>query len=120
MKVKVRSPDGVTDYFVIVTAVLQGDTLAPYPLIICLDYVLRTTVDLMKENGFMLAKKRNRRYLTQTITNADYADDIALLENTPAQTGTSSRWHRPPCQRRQNSILVIYSKRRHLHTKCWS
>ena len=29
-KVKVRSPYGDTDYFDIVTGVLQGDTLVPY------------------------------------------------------------------------------------------
>ena len=32
--VKVRSPDGDTDYFDIVAGVLQGDTLAPYLFII--------------------------------------------------------------------------------------
>ena len=31
-KVKVRSPDRNTEYFDIVAGVLQGDTLAPYPL----------------------------------------------------------------------------------------
>ena len=41
-KVKVYSPDGDTEYFDIVAGVLQGDTLAPYLFIICLDYVLRT------------------------------------------------------------------------------
>ena len=41
-KVKVRSADGDTEYFNIVAGVLQGDTLAPYLFIICLDYVLRT------------------------------------------------------------------------------
>ena len=40
-KVKVRSPDGDTEYFDIVAGLLQGDTLAPYLFIICLDYVLR-------------------------------------------------------------------------------
>ena len=39
-KVKVCSPDRDTDYFDIVAGVLQGDTLAPYLFIICLDYVL--------------------------------------------------------------------------------
>ena len=39
-KVKVRSPDGDTEYFDIVAGVLQGDTLAPYLFIICLDYAL--------------------------------------------------------------------------------
>ena len=39
----------------------------------------------MKDNGFKLARERSRRYPAQTITDADYADDIALLANTPAQ-----------------------------------
>ena len=39
----------------------------------------------MKESGFKLAKERSRRYPAQTITDADYADDIALLENSPTQ-----------------------------------
>ena len=64
---------------------LQGDTLAPYLFIVCQDYLLRTSIDLMEENGLTLAKARSRRYLAQTITDADYADDIALLANTPAQ-----------------------------------
>ena len=87
-KVKVRSPDGDTDYVDIVTDVLQGDTLAPYLFIICLDYVLRTFIDKIKENGFKLTKERSRRYPTKTITNTDYANDIALLTNAPAQAET--------------------------------
>ena len=61
-KVKVRSPDRDTEYFDIVAGVLQGDTLAPYLFIICLDYVLRTSIDKIRENGFELTKKRSRRY----------------------------------------------------------
>ena len=61
-KVKVRSPDGDTEYFNIVSGVLQGDTLAPYIFILCLDYVLRTSIDKIRENGFELTKKRSRRY----------------------------------------------------------
>ena len=87
-KVKVRSPVGDTDYFSIVAGVLQGDTLASYLFIICVDYVLRTTMDKIKDNGFKLTKKRSRRYFTQTITDADYAGDIALLANTPDQAKT--------------------------------
>ena len=87
-KVKVRSPDGDTEYFDIVAGVLQGDTLAPYVFIICLDYVLRTSIDKIKENGFELTKKRSRRYPATTITNADYTDDIAILANTTDQAET--------------------------------
>ena len=39
----------------------------------------------MKENCFKLAKERSRRYPVQTITDADYADDIAPRENSPTQ-----------------------------------
>ena len=39
-KMKVRSPDGDTDYFDIVAGILQGDTLPPYLLIICLEHRL--------------------------------------------------------------------------------
>ena len=50
-KVKVRSPDGDTDYFDNVAGVLQGDTQASYLFIICLDYILRTLIDKIKEKG---------------------------------------------------------------------
>ena len=79
---------GDTEYFDIVAGVLQGDTLAPYLFIICLDYVLRTSIDKIKENGFELTKKKSRRYPATTITDADYADDIAILANTPDQAET--------------------------------
>ena len=46
-KVKVHSTDGDTDYFDIVAGVRQGDILAPRLFIICLDYVLRTFIDIM-------------------------------------------------------------------------
>ena len=87
-KVKVHSPDGDTEYFDIVAGVLQGDTLAPYLIIICLDYVLRTSINKIRENGFVLTKKRSKRYPAKIITDADYADDLALLLNTPNQAET--------------------------------
>ena len=87
-KVKVRSPDGDTGYFNIVAGVLQGDTLAPYLFITCLYYVLRTSIDKIRENGLELTKKRSRRYPAKIITDADYADDIAILANTLNQAET--------------------------------
>ena len=85
---KVRSADGYTEYFDIVAGVLQGDTLAPFLFIIYLDYVLRTSIDKIKENVFDLTKKRSRMYPAKTITDADYADGIAILANTPNQAET--------------------------------
>ena len=40
----------------------------------------------MKDNSFKLATER--RYPAETITDADYADNIVLLANTPAQAET--------------------------------
>ena len=82
------SSDGDTEYFDILAGVLQGGTLAAYLFIICLDYELRTSIDKIRENGFELSKKRSRRYLAKTITDADYADDIAILANTSNQAET--------------------------------
>ena len=71
--------------FDIVAGVLQGDTLAPYLFIICQDYVIQTSIDLIKENGFTLKKAGSRRYATKTLMDADFANDQALLTNSPAQ-----------------------------------
>ena len=85
---KLHSPDGDTEYFDIVAGVLQGDMLTPYVFIICLEYLLRTSIDKIRENGFEPTKKRSRRYPAKTITDADYANDIAILANTPNQAET--------------------------------
>ena len=82
-KLNVHSPDGNTDFFDIVAGLLQGDTLAPYLFIICLDYVLRLLVNLMKENCLTLEMAK-RWYPERIITDADYADVIALLAHTAA------------------------------------
>ena len=87
-KVKVRSSDGDTDYFDIVAGVLQGDILVSCLFIICSYYMLTASIDKTKENGFKLTKERNRRYPAQMIKDEDYADDIALLVNAPAQAET--------------------------------
>ena len=56
-KVKVRTPDRDTDFFNIVGRVLQGHIVHTLHLfIICLDNVLRTSIDIIKENGFTLKK----------------------------------------------------------------
>ena len=70
--VKVRSPDGDTDLFHIVAGVRREDISVPYLLIIYLDYVLRTSIDLMKIIGFTLKKGKKqtisstKKFRTQT------------------------------------------------------
>ena len=66
-KVKVRSLDRHTDFFDIVARVLQENTLAPYLFIICLDYVLRMLIDLIKENGLYTKKRQGADYPMDTI-----------------------------------------------------
>ena len=81
MKDKVHSPNESKDFFDIVAGVLLGDTLAPYLFIIYLDYVFRTTIDLINENGFTLKMVRRRPYSFESIIDAEYADNKALLAN---------------------------------------
>lgn len=78
----VRSPDGDTDFFDVTAGVLQGDTLAPYLFIICLDYVLRISVDKDLALGFTLRLRRSARHPAVCLTDIDYADDLALLADT--------------------------------------
>ena len=59
-KVMVHSSDGNTDFFNIVAGVLQEDILVPYLFIICLDYTLQTSIDLIRENDFTLTKAKRR------------------------------------------------------------
>ena len=68
---------------------LLEDTLAPFLLISCLDYVRRTSINLMKENGLKLKNTRSKRCPAKTIMYADYADDLALLTNIPPQAECS-------------------------------
>ena len=80
----VRSPDGDTELFSILAGVLQGDTLAPFLFIVCLDYILRTSIDNIKENGLILTKSSSPRY-ANNLTDADYADDLALFANSSSE-----------------------------------
>ena len=50
-----------------------------------LGYVLWTSIDLIEANDFMLEKAKSRWYPEKTITGVDYADNLTLLTNTPAQ-----------------------------------
>ena len=75
-KVMVWRPNGNTNIFKIVAGVSQGNILAPFSLKIYLDYKLRASIDI---------KTRSRWYSAETITNADYAEDLALHVNTHAQ-----------------------------------
>ena len=65
LKAMVHSPSGDTVFFDIVTGVFQGDAWAPYLIVLCLDYELRTLIDLIKENGFTLKNKTKTDHILQ-------------------------------------------------------
>ena len=76
MKVMVCSPDGDSNYFNIVTGVLQGDTLAPYLCLLSLDYALWISIDLLKVQCFLIKKRKEED------NNAAYADNLMLFTIT--------------------------------------
>ena len=105
-KVNALSVDEDKDFFDIVTYALQGNTLAPYLFIIYLYYVLRTSMDLMKENGFTLAKKEAedtpyKLLLMQTRRSGQ----IQLPKLNPCYLFWN--WHGAPCEHRQKRTWGI-------------
>ena len=79
-KARVLSPDGETELFV-----LQGDTLAPYLFAIVLDFAMRKALEGREDLGFQLTKRWSRRHPPVTITDLDFADDIALISEEIAE-----------------------------------
>ena len=74
----VRSPDGDTPFFKITTAVLQGETIAPLLFIICIDYVLRNSIDCNTELGLQITERKSTIYPAVNTTDAYYADAIDI------------------------------------------
>ena len=74
------TPDGETKHIDIVAGVLQGDTLTPYIFAIVLDFVMREAIGNKEEElGFQLERRKSRRIPPITVTDLDFADDIALV-----------------------------------------
>ncbi|KAL5271253.1 hypothetical protein ACHWQZ_G001778 [Mnemiopsis leidyi] len=79
-KSRVQTSDGLTDFFETLIGVLQGDTLAPFLFIIVLDYILRNCMS--PDYGLIITPRQSRRIPAVTVTDLDFADDLALLSNT--------------------------------------
>jgi len=63
--------------FNINTGVLQGDVLAPFLFVIVIDYIMnRCTCEF----GFEFEQRQSSRHPARKLSDLDYADDIALLE----------------------------------------
>ena len=75
----ILTPDGETEPIDILAGILQGDTLAPFLFILVLDYVLRKSLDLNYSNGLQLHPRKSSRVPAVHLTDADFADDLALI-----------------------------------------
>ena len=86
---KVHSPDGETDFYAILAAVLQGHTLVLYLFIVSLDYAMRSVTEGFKDLGFTLHERRSRGNPTVMITDTDLAGNIAMTSDNleKAQAG---------------------------------
>ena len=62
-KVNVHTPDGDTDYFDIVAGVLQGDTLAPFLFIICLDLRAKNVYRFNERKRFQAGEVKKQKIL---------------------------------------------------------
>ena len=79
----VITPEGNSNVFQIDTGALQGDSLAPFIFIICLDYALRSSIT--SSDGLTLKRQRIPRTPAELLAELAFADDIALMEDTVHQ-----------------------------------
>lgn len=61
------------------TGVLQGDVLASFLFIIMIDYTMKRSEGY---HGITTVPRRSSRYPKEVVNDLDFADDIALLENS--------------------------------------
>ena len=81
---RVITEDGLSEAFLILAGVMQGDTLAPYLFVIVIDYIMRVSLE-GKDFGFTLHPRRSRRHPAVKVTDADFADDLALITDSVAE-----------------------------------
>ena len=85
---KVEIESNLSDSFNLGIGVLQGDTLAPFLVIVVIDWVLRNTIPLDQLHflGFQLTKptgtKSRPTSAAKYSTDLDYCDDICLISAT--------------------------------------
>ena len=74
------SPDEDNSLFKITTEVLLK-ICAPFLFIICLNYILRNSIDCNSELGLTITERKSTIYPVFNITDAYYVDDIAITTN---------------------------------------
>ncbi len=71
----------ISTWFKIVTGVRQGDIWSPLLFGLVIDFIMRHAVD-DNNRGIVLIPRRSSRYPQVRLSDLDYADDIALFEES--------------------------------------
>ena len=69
----------LSEEFEVTTGVLQGDVLAPFLFIIMIDFIMKQSEGT---HGFITAPRISSKYPREVINDLNFADDIALFENS--------------------------------------
>ena len=77
----VRAEGAISSWFQIVTGVRQGDIWSPLLFGLAIDFVMRAAVDA-NNSGLILTPRCSSRYPEVRLPDLDYADDIALFEDS--------------------------------------
>ena len=77
----VRVDGEETSWFPVTAGVRQGCIWSPLLFGILIDWVLKNALD-RNEMGIVIEKRRSSRYQAQRLADLDFADDIALIDET--------------------------------------
>ena len=75
----VRMKGKLSEFFEVLTGVMQGDVLAPFLFIIVMDYVIQKSA---RNHGFTTHQRRSTRIPEQVLNELAFADDIANLSSS--------------------------------------
>ena len=103
----VRSEGALSNWFDIVTGVRQGDIWSPLLFGLAIDFVMKTTVDA-QNTGLTLIPRRSSRYPKETLSDLDYADDIALFEENEQNMAETTEAIRKSASRL--GLMMSYKK----------
>ena len=86
----VKSEGSLSSWFKIITGVRQGDIWSPLLFGLAIDFVMKAAVD-DNNRGLTLLPRRSSRYPAVKLADLDYADDIALFEETDSEMAKTTK-----------------------------
>ena len=73
-----------SDPFDVTTGFLQGNVLAPFLLVVLVDYLLKKAMSQL-DSGAVTHPCRSRRHPAKSLNDLDFANDIAVLDSSISQ-----------------------------------